>query len=417
MALPQDVKTATRAHYHNDDPEYPRQCERWGYSFPWNSNHMTAEELHVLRNSHDIIGLAAYESLKSILDAERTPSNDKTLSITGQQSDDWYDVLRIHHHEDDALQGFWNGVHTVPDWVDWKQIERGQRLFAKYASANLTFLFFYGFLRGSGVSGVKEVFTRTTSFTIQKFLPQFMGNFAWLIKVTNSLEYIQPGGEGHIDTIRIRLIHASVLHRIMKLAKIRPGYFNVEKIGLPINYFNSLHVLSIVSGSVLWDGLPKLGITASKQEQEDYIALFRYLAYLNGVPSERFENCEMAKATMESFLLAEEQPTPALKILAEDFVRWIEFKPPLFLSRGFLMAGFHHFNGAEYCQALGFTSPSFHNRMSFKGLCLLLNLVSLAQLWIPSFDQYIVIVSKFLYHITRNEHAKHLMTDFPQHLR
>lgn len=37
-----------------------------------------------------------------------------------------YSVLKEHHGADSVLQELWEEVNTVPEWVDWAQIERGQ---------------------------------------------------------------------------------------------------------------------------------------------------------------------------------------------------------------------------------------------------------------------------------------------------
>ena len=60
-----------------------------------------------------------------------------------------------------------------------------------------------------------------------------------LIVATQSLEYIQPGGAGHASSIRVRLLHAAVRRRIMKLARQRPEYYDVGAWGIPINDLDS----------------------------------------------------------------------------------------------------------------------------------------------------------------------------------
>jgi hypothetical protein len=57
-----------------------------------------------------------------------------------------YAVLKVHHHEEEVLQISWTDVNTVPDWVDWKQIEQGQRFLHLYLVPNLTGLALQGFL-------------------------------------------------------------------------------------------------------------------------------------------------------------------------------------------------------------------------------------------------------------------------------
>ncbi|CZR70157.1 uncharacterized protein PAC_20058 [Phialocephala subalpina] len=345
--------------------------ERWEYPFRWTHDHMSKEELDRMRGSHDELGSSAYEKLKGIIDV--TGSSGKTANASNYHTLDLYAVLRDHHDEDPTLQALWYELHAIPEWVDWRQIEHGQTFFARYA-----------------IFGVHEVFSRTHGFTMKNFLPRFIETFAWLTRVTNSLKSIQPGGDGHTDSVRVRLIHASVRQRIMNLAATRPTYFNIQEHGPPINDYSSMHTISLFCASPMWDALPRIGIKPSKQEQEDYVALFRYVAYLIGVPNERFETSQKAKATMESFLLAEAEPNAILKNLVDEFVQWVEVQPPVFLSRGFLIAGFYRLNGARYCKTLGYARPSIYHRISFRGFCLLAYLLSVAQWILPPVDRFMV---------------------------
>lgn len=45
---------------------------------------------------------------------------------------DLYGLLRDHADEDPRLQELWTQVNTIPDWVDWDQIQRGQDIFFRY---------------------------------------------------------------------------------------------------------------------------------------------------------------------------------------------------------------------------------------------------------------------------------------------
>jgi hypothetical protein len=51
-----------------------------------------------------------------------------------------------------------------------------------------------------------------------------------------------------------------------------------------------------------------MGIYPTKQEIDDFIALFRYIAYLTGTPTEYWKTAEKAKAVMETMLLYEVSP-------------------------------------------------------------------------------------------------------------
>lgn len=56
---------------------------------------------------------------------------------TGEDDDkpfkkDLYGLLKKHADEDPKLKELWDEVNTVPEWVDWEQIQRGQDVFFRY---------------------------------------------------------------------------------------------------------------------------------------------------------------------------------------------------------------------------------------------------------------------------------------------
>ena len=61
-----------------------------------------------------------------------------------------------------------------------------------------------------------------------------MWPLTWLETMANILES-QPGGAGHASSIRVRLLHAAVRQRIMRLARQRPQYYDLQRNGIPIN--------------------------------------------------------------------------------------------------------------------------------------------------------------------------------------
>ena len=51
---------------------------------------------------------------------------------------DLYALTRDRKDEDPRLKALWDEVNTVPDWVDWEQISRGQDVFYRYGGVALT---------------------------------------------------------------------------------------------------------------------------------------------------------------------------------------------------------------------------------------------------------------------------------------
>lgn len=220
-----------------------------------------------------------------------------------------------------------------------------------------------------------------------------METFQWLLQVTHSLSSIQPGGEGHESTIRIRLLHASVRQRILKLVQTRPEYFDVGKFGVPVNTLDSIHSIAMLCCDPTWMQLPKMGIALRKQETEDYIALFRYVAYLLATPSEYFGTVERAKTVMESLYLHELDPSGTPKVLAHNFVTCLADLPPFNISREFLEADGRWMNGDELCDALDMGKPGWYHYALMKGFCWNVRTLALVQRTFPRFDRFMINVS------------------------
>ena len=99
--------------------------KKWNYSFEWTKNHLSPEEMNPLRYQFDELGSAALEKLQQI-----AAQNDGAKDRQGpRQKLDLYALLRDNYATDPVLQKFWSELNTVPDWVDWDQIARGQKFF------------------------------------------------------------------------------------------------------------------------------------------------------------------------------------------------------------------------------------------------------------------------------------------------
>ena len=246
--------------------------------------------------------------------------------------------------------------------------------------------------RSQASTGPVEVLVRTGGFSTKVLLHRLMETFQWLLQVTSEISAIQPHGEGHASTIRVRLLHASVRQRIMKLVQSHPEYFNVEKYGVPVNTLDSIHSITVFCCSPMWFQLPKLGIVPRQEEVDDYIALFRYIAYLLATPTEYFETSEKAKAVMESMFWHEIEPTPTSKVISYNFIKCLEDLPPMNISKGFIEAGSRWFNGNELCDALDVGRPEWYHYVPVVGLRWAVMTLAFLQRTIPPLDRFMVEV-------------------------
>jgi hypothetical protein len=246
----------------------------------------------------------------------------------------------------------------------------GQEVFYRYGGATLTGLAYQSLLGGMGANRVVEVLARTGGFSVKVARHRLFETTQHILECTKSLESIKPGGAGFASSIRVRLLHAAVRQRIMKLEKSRPGYYQVEKFGVPINDLDCIATIATFSGTIIWLSLPRQGIWLRQQEIEDYIALWRLIAHYTGTPTEHFATPQKAKAVMESLLMNEINPTETSKVLAANVIRSLEAQPPAFASRSFLEVNARWLNGNDLCDALALGRPSLYYWTLMAGQCI-----------------------------------------------
>ncbi|KAI8635656.1 hypothetical protein F5Y19DRAFT_408649 [Xylariaceae sp. FL1651] len=362
------------------------------YTFKWTKLHLPRWKTDPLRYEYDTVAAKALAQLQII-------AKSKGYSDDPRKRPDLYQLLAENHASHDDLQTLWTQLHTVPDWVDWEQLERGQRFFYRYAAANLMGFALQGFVgENSAASGVVEVLVRTGGFSTRVLLHRLLETFQWLLQVTESLSAIQPGGSGHISTVRVRLLHSSVRQRILKMIESRPEYFDVKTHGVPVNTLDSIHSIATFCCNHMWLQLPRMGVYPTEQEKEDYIALFRYLGYLLATPDGYFATVDQAKATMESMLMHELTVTKTSRIVCFNFIKCLVDLPPFNVSKEFIEAGSRVLNGDELCDQLEMGRPGWVSYAGFKGHCWLVSTLAMAQRLSPALDRWIIKNWKHLLH-------------------
>lgn len=205
---------------------------------------------------------------------------------------------------------------------------------------------------------------------------------------------MKPGGEGHISSVRVRLLHSSVRKRILSLVEQNPQYYDVNKYGTPVNDLDCIGTINTFCSSVVWLGLPRQGIYPSQQETDDYIALWRLVAYYMGTPTDPFENTAKARAMMESLLISEIDPTETGKVLAKNIIIGLENTAPAFASKEFMEAMSRLLNGDQLADELDIPRSNLYYRMLIWGYCFWVMAISYIVPRIQFFDRIMISVRK-----------------------
>lgn len=240
---------------------------------------------------------------------------------------------------------------------------------------------------------VVETLARTGGFGAKVVRRRLLETLQHVLQVNSSVEGMKPGGEGNVSSVRVRLLHASVRLRILSLVEQKPEYYDVAKYGTPVNDLDCIGTINTFCSSVVWLGLPRQGIYLSEQEIDDYIALWRLVAYYMGTPTEPFENTAKARAMMESLLISEIDPTETGKILAKNIIIGLENTAPSFASKEFLEAMSRLLNGDQLADELDIPRSSLYYRVILWGYCFWVRLVSTIIPRIYFMDRFMINVS------------------------
>lgn len=103
----------------------------WGHQYRWTPQHQTAPELRHLLYSYDEVANDALDRIDEI--SPPLTKGWKCPHASGPGQRDIYALLQEHAPHDKTLGKLWYEVTNVPDWVDWEQIQRGQRVVYQFS--------------------------------------------------------------------------------------------------------------------------------------------------------------------------------------------------------------------------------------------------------------------------------------------
>ena len=235
-----------------------------------------------------------------------------------------------------------------------------------------------------GAYRVVETLSRTGGFGVNVTRRRLLETLQHFMEVVEDIDSIKPGGKGNISSIRVRLLHASVRRRLMQLEQEKPGYFDMEKWGVPINDLHTIGTIAVYSVAIVFVALPRQGIYLSEQQTTDYFALWRYVGYLLGTPTDWMASPERAKVLWESIAVSEVAPSANSRILANNILTAEARVPPLHMPRELLAAHAYRLNGDELAGALGIEKPSLRFRALVWLQCAFLFFFSYTYPWLPT---------------------------------
>ncbi|PLN86497.1 hypothetical protein BDW42DRAFT_158598 [Aspergillus taichungensis] len=354
----------------------------WDYQFEWTDAHLPHSAFEPLTRTCDTLA----DECNEVLDKIIADSDDTGTPLRA----DRYALLRDHHKSHPALDELWTQINTVPEWVDWDQIHRAQDIFWRYLVPITNVLSFQSLLGGMGAIRVGETLSRTGGFSPHVVRRRLLETAQHTLQVHRLTDGMNPGGEGQIASVRVRLLHSAVRRRIMSLVEEDPNYYDVEKFGLPINDLDSFATINTFSGTVVWLGLPRQGIHLSDQEIEDYIALWRLVGHYMGAPTDFFETAAWGKIVSESMIIHEFAPADTGRVLARNIAIGLENTAPLYASKGYIDALTRLFNGDRLADELHIPPTNWYYRVLMWGYCFWVKTQAKTVAKVPFIDRFMI---------------------------
>ncbi|KAK4194202.1 hypothetical protein QBC40DRAFT_353458 [Triangularia verruculosa] len=361
-----------------------RRVNAWDYEFEWTSDHYTPEQLKPLIYTYDELASKALDRLDEIAAESRSSKSSPPQSNPGSEpytdtsppqqcpntkATTLFSLLQSHPH-DPLLSPLWTQLTTTPPWVSLPQISRGQQIIYRYLGPSIVGLTFQALLGGFGSSRISTTLSLTGGFSPRFARRRLLETFQHVLDITSSVPDITPPlGKGFISTVKVRLLHATVRRKILTMARQKPSWFDISANGIPCNDLDSIGTITAFSTMLLFIGFPRQGIYLSRQEKEDYLALWRYIAHLLGTPTAPFENISTAKIWLESLIVSEIHPSKISKQLGENMITSLALTPPTYASAEFLRAEGYWLNGPALSKALGIGRPKWWYLVLVAGQC------------------------------------------------
>lgn len=98
-----------------------------GHDFIWTAQHPQIAGIQELLYTYDKLATDSLDILDGI-----SPPNSKDGRKCPMSQRDLYSLLQEHHGKNETLNALWTEINTIPEWVDWERIERGQKLVYQY---------------------------------------------------------------------------------------------------------------------------------------------------------------------------------------------------------------------------------------------------------------------------------------------
>ena len=225
---------------------------------------------------------------------------------------------------DGPFRRFYDEVTTVPAWVDWDAIARGQEVFVRYAGAAELALLHLSLVGGFGAPKINKVLMATGYLASKQTYRRLFETNQMIVDCLPRGSLTPLVGDGWKACVRVRFMHTKVRHRLLRSER-----WQRDAWGVPINQEDMAATALSFQYNVLF-AIQHIGINLSDQEMRDYTHLWRYIGHLMGILPE-YNPCDSyarSKAALESIIMHVIDPDDTSEYLSHHVIRSLELKRP-----------------------------------------------------------------------------------------
>lgn len=193
-----------------------------------------------------------------------------------------------------ALRTFFEMVETVPEWVDWDQVERGAEVGRWLGQNAADILLQLSLIGGYRYGGPTDLLVATGGLAGGATLRRLGETEKWTVAVSRP-GAMRRDGEGYALTLHVRLMHALVNE------SFEPRW-DIARWGKPISQSDQAATLALFS-SVLLLGSRALGVPISREDSLAVMHLWRYIGWLMGVDEDWLVETEREQHRMNYHVL------------------------------------------------------------------------------------------------------------------
>nr|WP_314547383.1 oxygenase MpaB family protein [uncultured Massilia sp.] len=346
--------------------------------------------------------------------------------------DGWRASPGLPAHMAQALEDYVAAARVLPPWADVDAIARAENLFMDMSMASCTLLF---------CASLPQCYVMPDLAAVLHAAGQLERHTDYRVRSTAAMIFpvmlrgglTDPDGGGVAQAIKVRLIHATIRHLILRgdaadalvaprrLPRIAPrgdGLYqtlyargwDIDRVGLPCNQEELAYTL-LTFNYVFVNGMRDLGIPADAEDELAYLHAWNVLGHVLGIERGLMaDTMDEARALFDAIQATNrehanyklnDQPDPR-PALAADLVAALQHYIPLRLLKPFPVLLTRHLCGPAASRDLGLTQHvSLPARLAFSTAAGLVRTIdAVARQAVPNFSLSRLASRVLGYHLT-----------------